>query len=111
LWTEGRPGADGLCDQLLLGDQPGQAILLVGPHRAAHGDDAGVSAPVRERIALVDLDAIERRSPSQELVLEGRGRLAGDVLEDEERGHARQPRAALWRAIDGASTDGGGVRA
>jgi hypothetical protein len=111
LWTEGRPGADGLCDQLLLGDQPGQAILLVSPHRAAHGDDSGVSAPVRERIALVDLDAIERRSPSQELVLEGRGRLAGDVLEDEERGHARQPRAALWRAIDGASTDGGGVRA
>jgi hypothetical protein len=66
-------------------------LLLVGPHRAAHHDQAGEPAPVGQRIALVELHALEREPAREQLVLERRRRLALDVLDGEERrAHARE---------------------
>src|SRR6185503_9232065 len=67
-------------------------VLLVGPHRAAHHDDRGELPPVRQRIALVELDPDEVESARAQLVLERRRWLARDVLQDEEarvQGHQR----------------------
>ena len=96
---ERRPGANRLADESLLRGQPGEAVVLVGAHRPAHDDDAGEITPVREWIAVVEFDAVDRRSPLQQLVLEGGGGLAGDVLEDEEAVHRGQGNAWTHREV------------
>ena len=39
--------------------KPGELVLVVDAHRAAHGDDGVELAPVRERLAFVELDAVD----------------------------------------------------
>jgi hypothetical protein len=61
-------------------------VLLVGPHRPAHDDRGREVAPVGQRFPLVELNARQPEAAGAQLVLERRGWLAGDVLEDEQRG-------------------------
>ena len=59
-------------------------LLVVHAHRAAHGDDRRDPVEPRQRLALVELDAHQGRSALPEHVLVDAGRLAADVLEDED---------------------------
>jgi hypothetical protein len=81
---EGRSGADGLRDPRLLGTQPGKLLLIVDAHRPAHRNDRVELTPVGERIAFIELEAVDLRSALEEHVLVHAGRLTGDVLEDED---------------------------
>ena len=65
-----------------------QAVdLVVDAHRAAHRDDRLELAPVGQRVAVVELDAVDVGAALEQHVLVVAGRLAGDVLEHE-RSHA-----------------------
>ena len=61
------------------------SVVLVGAHRAAHHDRGGELAPLGQGVPLVELDPRQVEPARAQLVLEGRRRLAGDVLEDEQR--------------------------
>ena len=78
------PAADCLADRALLAFEPRQLLVVVDAHRPAHGDDRVERPPVRKRFSLVELDAPKGRSALTEHVLVDAGRLAGDVLEDED---------------------------
>src|SRR6476619_3014630 len=56
--------------------------LVVDAHGPAHRDD-GIPLPIRQRLALVELDARQLVRALAQDVLEHARRLAGDVLEDE----------------------------
>ena len=62
----------------------GMLGLVVDAHRAAHGDDRVEAVEPGQRLALVELDAVQVGAPGHHDVLEGAGRLAGDVLEHED---------------------------
>ena len=60
--------------------------LVAHAHRAAHRDDRVEVAPVRQRLALVELhtrDSWMRRVLAEDVSVDA-GRLAGDVLENED---------------------------
>jgi hypothetical protein len=80
---EGNAGLNRLGDDRLLVDEPGILGLVVHAHRAAHGDDHVELSPIGKGLALVELDAMDRRSALAQDVLVDAGGLAGDVLEDE----------------------------
>ena len=61
-------------------------VFLVGAHRTAHDHEPRELAPVRERVALVELHAHQVEATGAQLVLERRRRLAGDVLQHEQGG-------------------------
>ena len=67
----------------LLAGKPRERGVVVRGHRPAHGHDRVESAPVGERLALVELHAMQLRTALAEHVLEHARRLAGDVLEDQ----------------------------
>jgi hypothetical protein len=70
-------------------------IVLVGAHRPAHHDQSVELAPVGRLLALIKLDPREPEPAGARLVLERRRRLAGDVLEGEQRrAHPGTPAAA-----------------
>jgi hypothetical protein len=80
---------DGLAEEALLAGKPRVAVVLVRAHRAAHHDDAGEVAPVRQGVARVQLDPHQVEASRAQLVLERRRRLAGDVLQRQQgRAHA-----------------------
>src|SRR6185312_5132756 len=93
-------GADGLADRRLLGRQPGQLGVVVHAHGAAHRDDRVEPGERRERLALVELDPVQRGPALVQDGLVFAGRLAGDVLEDDDV-HAQAswlPRAMARRS-------------
>src|SRR5947209_1146039 len=75
---------DGTCDQLFFWDEPGQPLILIRTHRAAHRDQPVEAVEPRNRLSLIDLDAHELTAPRQQLVLVGARRLTRDVLEHEQ---------------------------
>ena len=77
-------GLHGVAEQSLLLDEPRVVRLVVGAHRTAHHHDRGELAPVRQRIALVELHPGHVEAPRAQLVLERGRRFAGDVLKDEQ---------------------------
>ena len=60
-------------------------VLVVDAHRPAHRDDrVDAGEARRQRLSLVELDAMQRGAALAQHVLEDAGRLARDVLEDED---------------------------
>ena len=96
---DGVPGPRRRGDRALLLDQPRVRVLLVGAHRPAHDDQAVELAPVGQRLALVELHPRQLEATREQLVLERRRWLAGDVLE-REQGH-RADRTAIRKPICG----------
>ena len=80
---EGQAGADRLARSESSRPKPGKLLLVVDAHRAAHRNDRVEFAPVGERLAFVELDAVDPGAALDQDVLVDAGRLAGDVLEDE----------------------------
>jgi len=73
-------------DQPSLVHQPGQTLIVARAHRTAHRHDSRELPPVWQGITLIDHHAVELGTPGEQLVLVGGGRLAGDVLEHQQRG-------------------------
>ena len=81
----GRSRSHGLADRAASPSvEPGQLRVVVRGHRPAHGHDGVELAPVGKRLALVELDAVQLDAALAQDVLEDAGRLAGDVLQDQD---------------------------
>ena len=81
---ERRSRADDVCDVALLRGEPRVRSLVVHAHRPTHRDHRIEVPPLRKRLALVELDPMDRGSAVDEDVLV-RGRwLARDVLQHED---------------------------
>ena len=65
------------------GRQPRVEVILVRPHRSAHGDDEIEAAPIGQRLTRLDLDPRDPRAALDEHVLDDARRLAGLVLQYE----------------------------
>ena len=72
-------------------ERAGRGRYRLGRRLWRLGSDVPSSRALKDvaRPCLVDLHAMQFDAPRPHLVLVGRGRLAGDVLEDEQPGHRR----------------------
>ena len=80
---------DRLPHQLLLGAKPRVLGLVVGAHRPAHRQHRVELAPVRQRLALVELDGDRLHPALLDHLGEDAGVLAGDVLQDQQASSRR----------------------